>query len=88
MMPHTDQDVIDAIEEYVAGSIEGQDTIDRMSFTRFLRHTLTTYAQQQVAQEREACAKILRDHLCPENDESCNCIQVCYAAIKAQGETP
>ena len=34
----SEQGFIDEIEDYVAGNIEGQETIDRMGFSRFLRN--------------------------------------------------
>ena len=42
----TEQRAIDAIEDYVGGNVEDNEEIDRMSFTRFLRSTLLTFAKK------------------------------------------
>ena len=48
-----EQRFIDEIEDYVAGNIEGQLDIDRMSFSRFLRRKYHEVASMRRAGKGE-----------------------------------
>jgi len=50
----TIDDLMFEIEDYVGGNIEGQDTVDRMAFTVFLRRVLNQQRQELIDEVRKS----------------------------------